>query len=199
MDLQQHTRFLLQQKLTLLINRYEYYLFDGGTRGALIAFAEQERFAFRESVTVWANSNRSETLFTIKAEKILDVHGNFMVRDAEGVPLGYCRKAFTASLLRSTWEVYDSKDALLFTAKERSQTMALIRRVAQFVPYLSDIAPFFPFNFDFEKSGHIVGAHNRVWGSLTDQYEQIMERPIADIDKRLVLALGILLDALQDR
>ncbi len=199
MDLQTHSQFLLQQKLTLLINRYEYFLYDGDVLGMQIAFAEQKRFAFREAITVWTNASRGEVLFTVKAEKILDIHGKFLVNDPEGNLIGYCRKAFGASLLRSTWEVYDSQDHLLFIVKEQSLAMAIFRRVAQFIPYLTDIAPFFPFNFILEKDGKVVGNHVRVWGRLTDQYKQSLGPELLQVDRRLILALGILLDSLQDR
>ena len=199
MDLQAHSQFLLQQKLTLLINRYEYFLYDNDTKGEQIAFAEQKRFTFREAITVWANDSRGEVLFTVNAEKILDFHGKFLVKDSEGHLVGYCRKSFKASLLRSTWEVYDTQDQLLFIVKERNHVMALFRRVAQFIPYLSDVAPFFPFNFTYEKDGNMVGTHTRIWGRFADQYKQSLGPELERVDRRLILALGILLDALQDR
>jgi uncharacterized protein YxjI len=199
MHLQAHNKFLLQQKLTLLINRYDYFLYDGDTKGEQIAFAEQNRFAFREAVKVWTNDSKSTVFFTINADKLLDIHGKFLVKDGAGNLIGYCRKVFGASLLRSTWEVYDARDQLLFRAREKSRTMAIARRIAQFVPYLADIAPFFPFNFVYEKDGTIVGIHKRVWGRLTDQYMLELHEQLKECDRRLVLALGILLDALQDR
>jgi uncharacterized protein YxjI len=199
MDVQSHSKFLLQQKLTLLINRYDYFLYDNDTKGEQIAFVEQKRFAFREAITVWTNDSKGEVLFNVKAEKILDIHGKFLVTDPSGNLIGYCRKAFGASLLRSTWEVYDSQDHLLFIVKERSQAMAVFRRVAQFIPYLTDFAPFLPFNFIYEKEGRVVGNHVRVWGRLVDQYKQSLSHELDTVDRRLVLAIGILLDALQDR
>jgi uncharacterized protein YxjI len=199
MDLQNHNQFLLQQKLTLLINRYEYFLYDNDTKGEQIAFVEQKRFAFREAITVWTNNSKGEVFFTVKAEKILDIHGKFLVKDSADNLIGYCRKAFGASLLRSTWEVYDAQDHLLFTVKERNRFIAIFRRIAQFIPYLSDVAPFFPFNFIFEKDGRIIGSHTRVWGRFVDQYKQSLDNELSNVDRRLVLALGILLDALQDR
>jgi uncharacterized protein YxjI len=199
MNLQIHRQFLLQQKLTLLINRYDYFVYDNDTKGEQIAFAEQKRFAFKESITVWTNDTKGEVLFTVNAEKILDIHGKFLVKDPVGNLIGYCRKAFKASLLRSTWEVYDREDHLLFTVKERSQGMAAFRRLARFIPYLDDIAPFLPFNFIYEKEERVVGHHTRVWGRLVDQYKQSLNPELDTVDRRLVLALGILLDALQDR
>jgi hypothetical protein len=119
MDLQTYRQFLLQQKLTLLINRYDYFLYDNDVIGEQIAFVEQKRFAFRESITVWTNASKAEVFFNVKAEKILDVHGKFLVTDPAGNLIGYCKKAFRASLFRSTWEVYNAQDHLLFTALEQ--------------------------------------------------------------------------------
>lgn len=199
MDLQQHNSFLLQQKLTLLINRYQYFLYDGGVKGVQVAFAEQKRFAFREQVTVWTSESQSEKLFEIQAEMLLDIHGKFLVTDPHGSLIGYCRKAFGASLLRSTWEMYTPSDQRICVVKEKSPAIAIVRRIAGFIPYLTEIAPFFPFNFLFEKDGSVVGTHTRVWGTFTDQYALQIEPPLADCDRRLLLAMGILLDALQDR
>lgn len=198
-NLQTHNRFLLEQRITLLVNRYEYFLYDQNTKGPCIAFAEQKRFAFREHVTVWKNEDKSTPLFTIEAEMLLDIHGKFLIKNEEGEVLGYCRKKFGASLLRSTWEVADARDVLLFTAHERSQGMALFRRIAQFIPYLTDISGFFPFNFVLEKNTKEVGSHSRLWGSFNDRYVLQLSEALATCDRRLPLALGILLDALQDR
>jgi uncharacterized protein YxjI len=199
MDLQAHSQFLLYQKFTMLVNRYQYFLYDNETQGEQIAFVEQKRFAFREHMTVYSDDAKSRVLFTVVAEKLLDVHGRFVVRDANDTMVGYCRKAFKASLLRSTWEVCDVNDQILFTAVEENHAVAIIRRILQFIPYAADIAPFIPFNFIFQKDGKAVGAYRRVWGSLTDRYSLHVTNDLKDADRRPILALGILLDALQDR
>ncbi|MDB5225732.1 MAG: hypothetical protein JWL87_684 [Candidatus Adlerbacteria bacterium] len=199
MDIQSQGRFLLVQRLTLLVNRYDYYLYINGEKGEQIAHAEQKRFAFREQMTVWTDDSRNDTLLTIKAEKLLDIHGKFLIHDAEGHLVGYCRKAFDSSLLRSTWEAYSADDTLLFTAKEKSPVIAIVRRVLQFVPVVGDIAPFVPINFVFEKEGQVLGAHHRVWGNFRDTYLLEAHEGLAACDRRILLALGILLDALQDR
>jgi uncharacterized protein YxjI len=199
MPLQNHSSFLLAQRITVLVNRYEYYTYDNALRGACVAFAEQKRFTFREQITVWGNESRAEVLFTIQAEKVLDVHGKFLVQDSSGALLGYCQKVFGASLLRSTWEVYDANGVLVCIAHEANQGMALFRRALQFVPVVGEFASFVPFNFILEKDGVSVGTHSRVWGTFHDQYALEILPPLAGADRRLFLALGLLLDALQDR
>ncbi|HEY4487300.1 MAG TPA: hypothetical protein VI483_00885 [Candidatus Paceibacterota bacterium] len=199
MDLQSYSSFLLVQKITFLVNRYQYFLYDNNVQGESVAFVEQKRFAFREHVTIWRSEEKHEAFFTVRAEKILDVHGKFLIEDTSGQLIGYCRKGFAASLLRSTWEVYDRSDALLFMAKEKSVGVALGRRVAQFIPILGDVAQIIPFNFILEKDGRIVGSDHRVWGSLNDRYALEASDELKYCDRRILLALGILLDALQDR
>ena len=199
MDLQKHSHFLLLQKLTLLVNRYECFLYDNQQQGEQVAFVEQKRFAFREHITVWRSEHKSETLFTVRAEKILDVHGKFLVEDEMGHLIGHCRKVFGTSLLRSTWEVHDANDQLLFVAREKSPAIAIIRRLLQFVPDIGAFANFVPFNFVFERDGQVVGSHHRVWWSFSDRYALEVSDALKATDRRLLLALGILLDALQDR
>lgn len=199
MNLQAQSSFLLSQRITLLINRYEYFSYENNAQGEMVAFAEQDRFAFREKVTVWTSESKGDVLFTIEAEKILDIHGRFIIRDASGQVLGSCRKVFGASLLRSTWEVNDATDALVCTVQEKNLGMAVFRRIAQFVPVVSEISSFLPFNFHFLKDSEEVGTHARVWGSLNDRYALHLGTLLSGADRRLFLAIGILLDALQDR
>ncbi len=56
-----------------------------------------------------------------------------------------------------------------------------------------------PFNFVLLKDGGEAGTYRRVLGKLRDRYVLELEPPLQDVDRRLVLALAIALDALQDR
>jgi uncharacterized protein YxjI len=55
-----------------------------------------------------------------------------------------------------------------------------------------------PFNFVLKRGGEQVGTYRRVLGKLRDRYVFELE-PGFEVDKRLVLAFAIALDALQDR
>lgn len=197
MKLQAVRSFTLKQRITPLINRYEYFAEDGGTQ-TLVAFVEQKRFKIREEVTAWESEARGQAVFTMKAERVLDVHGKYFVMDASGKSVGYLRKAFRRSLLRSTWEVYDNADALMLTAQETNHVVAIVRRFGQIIPILGELLVYLPFNFQFLRNGQLVGRYDRLFG-LRDSYHIVLEPAAADVDRRLVLALGIALDALQDR
>jgi uncharacterized protein YxjI len=197
MTFQDFNSFVLKQRITPLINRYEYYAKDGGVEQP-IAFVEQKRFKIKEEITAWTSSDKGEVVFTMKAEKVMDVHGKYLVTDAQGQLVGYLRKVFGKSLLRSTWEVYGADDSLLLTVQETSQAGALIRRFGGLIPFVGGLVEFWPFNFQFMAAGQQVGNYNRIMG-IRDNYDVTLEPAAAQVDRRLVLALGIALDALQDR
>lgn len=199
MDLQSISQFLLKQRITPLVNRYEYFsLTTEGKTDERLAFVEQKRFTFKEEITAWSGEDRTEVVFRLKAEKVLDVHGKYWVTDAAGASVGYLRKVFGRSLLRSTWEVYDAHDRLLVTVQETSQTVALVRRFGGIVPIIGEFLQLLPFHFQFLADGQVVGSYNRLF-SLRDEYRLSLEPMAADVDRRLMLALGIALDALQSR
>ena len=199
MDYQSLNQFQLKQRLTAFVNRYEYSSVQtDGTAGQLIAFVEQKRLALKEEITFWASAKKDAKLFTLKAERTLDIAGRYNVRGVNDELVGYLRKVFGKSLLRSTWEVYDATDNMLFTAREKNLTIAIMRRVGGFIPVVGDFFQLLPFSFEFIHNETVVGQHKRKFG-LRDNYQIHLEPTLSKVDRRLVLALGVALDALQSR
>jgi uncharacterized protein YxjI len=56
-----------------------------------------------------------------------------------------------------------------------------------------------PFNFVLLREGRQVGTYKRVLGKLRDRYLLELEPELGDVDRRLIVAFAIGLDALQDR
>ena len=76
------TRFFVQQKITVLTNRYEVCEpLASGENGPVMAFAEQAKMKIREKITFFRDSTKAETLFSLRAEKVLDIHGKYFVED----------------------------------------------------------------------------------------------------------------------
>ena len=80
--------------------------------------------------------------------------------------------------------------------------IALIRRFAGFVPVVGgylDVLQWLPFNFVLMRGGTQVGSYRRVLGKLRDRYVMELQPEAREIDRRLLVAFAIALDALQDR
>jgi uncharacterized protein YxjI len=118
------------------------------------------------------------------------------------VRIGQIQKLFGTSLLRSTYVLYDAQEVEIARVREASLVTALIRRGIEFIPIaggVADLVPI-PYHFEFRREGTLLGTHRRQLFRLRDAYTIDMS---ADrdrtIDRRLVLALAVCLDALQAR
>ncbi|GLW99619.1 hypothetical protein [Microtetraspora sp. NBRC 16547] len=187
--LQQQTRLIVHQKITMMVNRYVVHVVQpDGSPGEVVAFAEQKRLAFKEQVTLYTDESRQRVLGGFKARNVLDVTGEYDVTDHDGAPIGVFRKDFSRSLLRSTWHLRQP-GLPTYTGSERNPAVAILRR-------FSDSLSWLPYHFDFSVGASIAFSVERMWG-LRDRYAVTIRDP--RLDRRLIIAMAVALDALQAR
>jgi len=140
--------FFVKQRITLMINRYEIRAANpDGTEGHLLALAEQKRMKLKEEINFFADESKTRRVFSFKARQRLDVHAEHDVYDEYGHVLGSFSKQFGASLLRSTWSL--SAAGVQAIGQERRLSIAILRRIWDFIPYVGDVWVPFVFHFDF--------------------------------------------------
>lgn len=194
-DLQSHDSFHIHQRLTMMINRYEVFTDEGGEPGTLVAFVEQKRLAFKEQVTIFTDDRKQTVLAGFKARKVLDVHGGYDVTAADGAPIGVFTKMFKSSLLRSTWTL-DQPGTEPIVVTERSKGLALFRRLWDWIPYAGDFPFPIKYHFDWFRGEERVGVFEKKT-RFRDHYLVHVDDPA--LDRRLVIAQAVALDALQSR
>ncbi|RAK33219.1 hypothetical protein B0I29_112251 [Actinoplanes lutulentus] len=172
-----------------MVNQYEIHASSpDGQEAGLLAFAQQKRLAFKEQVTLYTDDTKQQPLLGFKARQRIDLGATYDVTDAAGQPIGLFKKSFAASLLRSTW-VLEQPGYGEMTGQERSMFVAILRRFVDSLSWL-------PYHFDFtigERPGFSVV---RKWG-LRDRFHVTITDP--NLDRRLVVAMAVALDALQSR
>ena len=201
----QHDKFVLRQKVKLVINQYFFFL--QGTDGQEdpsqpVAFVEQKRFTFKEDIRFYSDESKTSEVMRIKARQRFDPRAKYDVTDAQGQKIGMIQKVFGKSLLRSTYDVFDAYDNLVFTGRERSMAVALFRRLVGLIPYVGDFANWLPiaYHFDYLRDDNVVGTNSRKFGSFRDIYFIDMTADTERVvDRRLILALSVGQDALQAR
>jgi uncharacterized protein YxjI len=203
-DPNQHDRFILRQRFRLVVNEYEFSLpADGSDKpGQPFCFVRQKRFTWKEDIRFYTDENRSIELMRIKARQRFDPRARYDVTAADGSKVGEIQKVFGTSLLRSTYRLYDARGQEAATATEQSLGVALIRRAVGFVPYLDNVADWLPipYHFTFERDGRVLGSHRRHIGKIRDTYTiDLSGDPERSLDRRLVLAIAVGMDALQAR
>ena len=196
-------RFVLRQRIRPIINQYEFTVAgEDGRPGAPVAFVEQKRFKFKEDIRFYADDTKQEEILRIKARQRFDPRARYDVTDAAGEKVGEIQKVFGASLLRSTYALFDDSGEEVARASERSLAVALLRRVAGFLPYIGNFADWLPipYHFDFKHSDEVLGSHVRTAFKLRDTYTIDLTPDTGRmLDRRLVLATAVGMDALQAR
>lgn len=196
--------FLIQQKIQPLVNQYAVYEADAeGKAGAMVAFAQQKRLSFKEKFTVYGDDTKAQIVFELQARQMIDLGARYDVRDTDGTIIGTLGKDFKSSLLRSTWHVFrpgeEASPALI--VQERNKNLAIVRRVWELLPVLSEIPFFVKYHFDFinPADGQVVASYNKTT-TLFDHYQlTINDETTVGVDWRVLVGLGIMMDALQGR
>jgi uncharacterized protein YxjI len=194
-------RFLVQQVFKPIGNEYRISVPAPGSteEGRPLLFVKQKKLKIKEDIRFRLDPDAEAHLFMIKAKTVFEFRGRHEVLDEHGQVLGLLEKAFGKSLLRSHWHVRDPQGELLFEAYETNLLIAIVRRVADLISdWLSALA-WLPFNFTLTRNGADAGTYKRVLGKFRDRYVLELGPGLQDVDRRLVLAFTVALDALQDR
>jgi hypothetical protein len=201
-------KLFVKQRITLFVNRYELYEATiDGKEGKLVAFAEQERFSFKEKIHFYNDTSKQQEIFVLRAEKVLDVHGRYFVEDPRGSILGVFQKVFKKSLIRSTWQALDKTGNPHLTISESSLAMAIVRRLYGFlpIPFIDIIldaffAFFIRYHFSFQdKEGQEKGEYYKITRFRDHYILSLDDETFAQHAWQVYAALAVGLDALQSR
>jgi uncharacterized protein YxjI len=194
-------RFLVQQVFKPIGNEYRISIPAPGSveEGTPLLFVKQAKLKIREDIRFRLAPEDASHLFMIKSKTVFEFRGRHEVLDDMGSVIGLLEKDFGRSLLRSHWHVRDADGNEVLEGYEASLAIALIRRVAGVVSDWLSALTWLPFNFVLVQGGSQVGTYRRVLGKLRDRYVLEIGPQLAGVDRRLLLAFTVALDALQDR
>ena len=194
-------RLLVQQVFKPIANEYRISVPAPGSteEGAPLLFVRQKRMKIREDIRFRLSPDDDAHLFMIKSKTVFEFAGRHEVLDADGRVIGQLEKAFGKSLLRSHWYVRGPGGEELLQAQETSLAIALLRRFADMISDALSALTWLPFNFTLLRDGQPAGSYKRVLGKLRDRYVLELGPGLEGVDRRLLVAFAVALDALQDR
>jgi uncharacterized protein YxjI len=196
-----YDRYLVDQLIRPIANLYRVTPLAAGDTpaGPPVAYVRQKKLKIKEEIRFFADEAETQELFQIKARTWLDTGGSkYDVIDAQAGNIGLLEHAFRQSLFRSTWRISAREGDEVAIAHERSQVLAIVRRLIDFVPDVGGLIPI-PYNFDILAGDRVIGRMDRKF-QLRDRYVlDLSGDPEKTLDRRLAIALAIGLDTLQNR
>jgi uncharacterized protein YxjI len=200
-ELEAADRLLIQQVFKPIANEYRISIPSPGSteEGRALLYVKQKKLKIKEDIRFRLSPDDEDHVFMIKSKSVFEFRGRHEVVDAHGAVIGMLEKDFGRSLLRSHWHVRDANGTEVVEAHESSLGIALLRRVAGFLPEWLSLLAWVPFNFVLLREGREAGRYQRVLGTVRDRYVMELGPELAAVDRRLVIAFAVGLDALQDR
>jgi uncharacterized protein YxjI len=184
------------QKSFYLFRRKVFKIFGGAfhvkdEQGNTVMYSKQKAFKLREDMTVWADENKSRELLKIKTPEIMDFGATYFVTDSTtGEEVGALARKWGKSLLRDTWHILTTDQQQLGILQEKSMAGALLSRFINIVPqkYVID-----------SMDGRRVCSIKQHFNPFVLKYTMTLDDPMPAIDRRLLIAMGILLCAIEGR
>ena len=179
-------RFMIRRKLlTVLGATFHVYSEDG----QVVAFCRQKAFKLKEDIRVYTDTTKATELLAIRARQVIDFSAAYDIVDsAEGRKVGAARRKGWSSVMRDSWELLDENDRPIAQLREDSAVKALLRR------FLSNLIP---------QSYHLNSEDGREQGVFRVRFNPFVYKldisVTGDIDPRIILAVGVLLAAIEGR
>ncbi|MFN0072133.1 MAG: hypothetical protein ACKVVP_11670 [Chloroflexota bacterium] len=165
-----------------------------GSDGEVVLFSEQKAFKLKEDIRIFADPEYREEVLSIQARSWLDFSAAYDVTDpGSGQILGTFKRKGFSSFVRDQWILMDGQGNDVGLIEEDNAALAIVRRL---VPY----ADLIPQSFSMTLQGQPVC-------DLRQHFNPIIQRltvdfsadPSGTLDRRLGLAAGVLICAIEGR
>lgn len=103
--------------------------------GGLVFYIRQKLFKLKEVINVFADEQRSQTLYTIKADRIIDFSARYNFSDANGQPIGAVKRRGWRSIWRTHYDIFDGEQ-VVFTIREENPWVKVLDALFAEVPIL---------------------------------------------------------------
>ncbi|MFQ5846201.1 MAG: hypothetical protein ACE5IQ_00850 [Candidatus Methylomirabilales bacterium] len=184
----QHRKYLFRRQVFKLFGG-AFHVYDGN--GRLVLYSAQKPFKLREDFRVYADEGQTQELLTITTPQILDIGATYAVRDATtGEAVGAIRRKALKSIVMDEWVFLSPEGREVGTLTETSVVGALLTRFINVIPQNYVIT-----SADRRKVAEVTQHFN----PFVLKYSMTVLAPEPPIDRRLLIAAGILLAGIEGR
>ena len=105
------------------------------SQGNLALYVRQKLWKLREAIGVFSDSERTNQLYSIKADRILDFSARYNFSDQIDKPLGAVKRRGLKSLWKSHYDIFDG-EMVVFTIQEENPWVKVMDSLCAEIPIL---------------------------------------------------------------
>jgi len=183
-----HNYYLFRKKVFKIFGG-AFHAYD--ENGMLLLYSKQKAFKLKEDFRVYADERQVDELLTIKTPQILDIGATYNIEDATtGRPVGAIRRRALKSIFKDEWIYLSNDGSEIGKLSETSVLGAMLSRFVNLIPQNYVIT---------SAEGRQVAAIKQHFNPFVLKYSMSLFDSADSIDRRLIIASGILLAAIEGR
>ncbi|CAH1054177.1 hypothetical protein [Paenibacillus pseudetheri] len=183
-----HTEYIIRKKVFSIMGA-KLHIYDNTEQ--LVLYSQMKAFKLKEDIALYTDESMQKELLRIKARNAIDFSAVYDVHDSEtGEHVGALRRKGLKSILKDEWAILDRHDQEIGKIKEDSTAMAILRRFISIIPQ----------KYNIEMNDTTIPAFKQNFNPfVTKIIADFSEDPKGMLDRRLGLAAGILLCAIEGK
>ncbi len=184
----QHNYYLFRRKVFKLFGG-AFHVYD--KTGRVVFYSKQKAFKLKEDFRIYSDESQTKELLTIKTPHIIDFGATYYVQDTTtSENVGAIKRKGLKSILKDEWVFLSSSSQEIGKLAENSMIMALLSRYFNLIPQKYTIT---------SASGRKVAEIVQHFNPFISKYSMSITDPEHLIDRRLLIAVGVLLAGIERR
>ncbi len=127
-------KYPIELSFKILALASQIYIRDAN--GALIGYVKQKLFKLKEDIGIFADENKTQLLFNIKADRIIDFSASYNFTDASGKTLGSIKRKGMRSIFKAHYLIFDSSNQQVLEIHEENGWIKVIDSLVGEIPIL---------------------------------------------------------------
>ncbi len=111
--------------------------------GKTIAYVRQKMFKLKEAITVYASTAKTNELYKINADRVIDFNANYAFTDADGDMIGKVGRKGMKSLWKANYQILDNNNNTDFEIKEENPWAKVMDALFVEIPILGMFTGYF--------------------------------------------------------
>ncbi len=87
-------------------------------QGNLVFYVKQKAFKLKEAVTVFADTQQTQPLYTMNADKVFDFSARYHFADRNGQPIGSVKRQGMKSIWKARYDILDGENQVMLISEE---------------------------------------------------------------------------------
>jgi uncharacterized protein YxjI len=169
------------------------------SQGNLLLYVKQKMFKLKEAVGIFADEEQTRRLFSINADRVLDISARYDITDSQGMPVGAVKRQGMRSFWKAHYDILNGTSPVM-TIREENPWVKVLDSVIGEVPVLGLFTGYL-FNPSYlisREDGSVVMRLEKQRSFLESRFVLERKESIAQTEEQLAL-LGLLMMILLER